>query len=295
MYALECRPSMEFPDQSRATVRATEEVRAVQARLSGRVRVRFALTLDCLASRIAELARPDPTGASLDAFVDRLVVDDLYLATACASGDEQAWSEFGSRFFAFLHDFARRLLREPNASDVADQVIADLWRRGKIAQYEGRSSLKTWLGATVAHAAINAAKQNRARAIRALAFDHASQSDTQRVVEPIVGEDAGGRLARWVSAAIRALPSADQLLILLYYEQNLTLAEMSAILHLSKAALSRRLDRTRRDLRRHIETLATQSTGATSDATRASVDLGRVELDLSAVFGTARSKGRNFV
>jgi DNA-directed RNA polymerase specialized sigma24 family protein len=91
-----------------------------------------------------------------------------------------------------------------------------------------------------------------------------------------VGREAGAHLARWVTDGLLALPSADRLLILLYYEQSLTLAEMSALLHLSTSVLSRRLDRTRRDLRRHIEALARQATGASADDTRAAVDLARI-------------------
>jgi len=267
----------------------------VLARVLTGVRVRFDLPLHRLAERIVDLARRDSNGVPLDAFVDRIVLDDLYLATACASADERAWAEFGSRYFDFIRGFARRTLREPRASDVADQVIADLWQRGTIAKFEGRSSLKTWLGAVVAHAAINAAKQERTIATPERALEQITSSDHRRGVEPTVGEDAGGRLAEWVSEAIRALPSDDQLLILLYYEQGLTLAEMSAILHLSKAALSRRLDRTRRDLRRHVETSARRSTGASAEDARESVDLARVELDLSAVFSEAKRKGHNLV
>jgi hypothetical protein len=40
-------------------------------------------------------------------------------------------------------------------------VIADLWQRGKIARYEGRSTLRTWLGTVVANAAVNASRSRR--------------------------------------------------------------------------------------------------------------------------------------
>lgn len=87
--------------------------------------------------------------------LSRLSLDDLYLATACARGDDKAWKECAERYFGFIRDFARRYLPKVEAAELADQVIVDLWERGKMGRYEGRSSLKTWLGAVVAHAALN--------------------------------------------------------------------------------------------------------------------------------------------
>jgi RNA polymerase sigma-70 factor (ECF subfamily) len=264
----------------------------VLARLATRVRPRFRVDMEDLATRVQELANRRQAGVSLETFIDALSLDDLYLATACAADDEPAWNEFGTRFFGFIRDFARRVLRDPGASDVADQVIADLWQRKKLARYEGRSSLRTWLGAIVAHAAINAAKQARTGTVDERGIDALAQPDWQDASKGLVGKDASTRLVGWVDEAIRGLSPDSRLLIFLYYEQSLTLAEMSAAVHLSTAALSRKLDRTRRELRQAVERLAVETTGASADTARASLDLGQVELDLSAIFRERNAKAK---
>jgi len=285
VYALESDPSMRPERDPRVVER-------VRQRLAPVVRVRFAVDLNALAERIVDVATRLP-GEAPAAVADRLVLDDLYLATACAGGDDRAWEEFGSRYFAFIRSFSRRTLREPQASDVADQVIADLWQRKKVAQYEGRSSLKTWLGAVVAHAAINAAKQSRVAESRLRPQEEAHARAAPG--EPIVGSDAGDRMARWVSEAIQSLAPTERALLLLYYEQGLTLDEIRPIAKRSKAALSRRLDRIRQELKAEVDRLAREATGSSADAVRAEVDLARVELDLSALASRAERRGRDVV
>ena len=137
----------------------------VLALVARQVRARFEVDLHVFSTRVQEIAERRQASVSVEAFIGSLCLDDLYLATACAAGDEPAWNEFGARFFAFIRDFARRVIRDPAASDVADAVIADLWQRKKLARYEGRSTLRTWLGAIVAHAAINAAKQSDRKSV----------------------------------------------------------------------------------------------------------------------------------
>jgi hypothetical protein len=133
----------------------------VLALVATHVHVRFALDASTFTERLLELGRAAPSDRTPEEHVRRLSLDDLYLASACAQGEESAWEECLARHGDFVRGFARRFLREPAASDVADQVIADLWERRKMARYEGRSALRTWLGAIVAHAALNAVKADR--------------------------------------------------------------------------------------------------------------------------------------
>ena len=105
------------------------------------VRVRFSLDAEAFADHLAAFAGSAAPGTPPEDHVRRLSLDDLYLAAACARGEDAAWEECIARHGAFIRDFARRFLREPAASDVADQVVADLWQRGKMARYQGRSTL----------------------------------------------------------------------------------------------------------------------------------------------------------
>ena len=204
--------------------------------------------------------------------------DDRQLAAACCAGDEEAWREFRRRYFTLLHDFARRFVNDRAAADVADQVIADLWQRQRLAQYDGRSTLKTWLGAVVAHAALNAGKMER----RMTSLDDAAGARRRTAASSPQDEEARRLFATLVRQALAQLEPDDKLLLLLYYEQGLTLEQIEGLAGSSKATLSRRLDRLRRRLRESIETGSREQLRTPAAALRQELDLSRLDFDLAS-------------
>lgn len=209
---------------------------------------------------------------------------DLELAQACCRGDDEAWREFRERYFNFIRDFARRFLHDRAAVDVADQVIADLWQRARLAQYDGRSTLKTWLGAVVAHAAINAGKVERRTTTLSPRKGEAA-SVNSNAAEDV---ESGRAFAALVDRAIGDLPPNDKLLLLLYYEQGLTLDQMTNVLGGSKATLSRRLTALRSALRDAIDANARRELRVDAAALRERLDFARLEFDLAAALGGTR-------
>ena len=252
------------------------------------VRIRFEVSIEEFAARVRELGRAHggASNPSLCEHIGRLSLDDLYLATACTRSEERAWHELATTHFDFMREFARRFLPPPAARDVADEVIADLWERGRLRQYEGRSLLRTWLGTVVAHAALNSRKAMS----RLVPLDsepartHGVDATQLECIEP-ANEQAAILLREMFTEAARGLPPESRLLLQLYYEQGLTLDQLSVTLHTSSAAVSRRLKRTREELRAAIETLSRRQTGASAEALRDGLDLGRIELDLRKLLG----------
>ena len=214
---------------------------------------------------------------------------DLELAGRCVRGDERAWRELSDAHFDFMREFARRFLPAPAAREVADEVIADLWTRGKLQQYEGRSSLRTWLAAVVAHAALN----SRQALGRWVPLEHAlpEESDAAKSerMQP-ENEQAAALLKGMLSEAIGALPAEDRLLLRLYYEQELTLDAIGAALGLSAAAISRRLKHLRERLHVAMDAHSRREAGEPVDALRVGVDLARLDLDLGKLLGADLSK-----
>jgi RNA polymerase sigma-70 factor (ECF subfamily) len=255
-----------------------ERTRAqVLALVRSRVEIRFSLTADALVDRVVTLA-----GLAQDQ-IDRLVLDDLYLATACAAGDENAWREVEQKHFAFMRDFAARFLPRTAAEDLAADVVADLWQRRKIGQFEGRSSLRTWLGAVVTRASLNAMASAQPALQRELpeteALRHSVVADHDSAAE-------GRRLARFVRTAIDRLDSESKLLLLFHYEQGLSLDQMEPIFAASKATLSRRLKRVREELRAAVERLAAEQGGpAAAAALGRGIGRAHTEFDLAALLG----------
>jgi RNA polymerase sigma-70 factor (ECF subfamily) len=268
--------------------RKTMPSAAVLSLVAGQIRFRFALDAEGFAQHVAACAVSAAPGAAPEEHARRLSLDDLYLAAACARGEEAAWEECLARHGGFIRDFARRFLREPAASDVADQVVADLWERGKMARYQGRSTLRTWLGSIVAHAALNAMKAGRRT--RPLERDEDGEYRGPRASPAAAGEDRS-LLEALVKQAMESLPAEDKLLLLLYYEQGLTLDEMAGVVGGSKAALSRKLQRTRGELHASIESLSRQHAGSSAEWLRAGIDLGGLELDLVRLLGGSGVEG----
>jgi RNA polymerase sigma-70 factor (ECF subfamily) len=205
--------------------------------------------------------------------------EDLALTRACAEGDAAGWRELERRHFPFVRAFALRFgLPEHVAEEVAAQVIGDLWRRETIARYEGRSALRTWLGALVTNAALTARTRLRAR------------EERERVASPSLSADGAtpeaaeleAALGETTTAALRALDHHSRLLVLLHYEQGLTLEEIGRMEGLSKATMSRRIDAIRARLRTDIDRrLAAR--GVTWKELRPEVDLARLDLGLAAL------------
>ena len=265
---------------------ATSGRAGIVSLVAGQVRFRFALDAEAFADHVAAFAVSAVPGAPPEEHVRRLSLDDLYLAAACARGEDAAWEECLARHGGFLRAFARRFLKEPAASDVTDQVIADLWERGKMARYQGRSTLRTWLGSIVAHAALNAIKAGRRTLPLDRDEDGAYRSATGGAPDTGAGPDRS-LLEDLVKEAMEGLPADDKLLLLLHYEQGLTLDEIAAVLGGSKAALSRKLQRTRNELRASIDSLSRRRAGSSAESLRAGIDLGRLELDLGRLLGGA--------
>jgi RNA polymerase sigma-70 factor (ECF subfamily) len=256
------------------------------------VRARFALAAQAFVARVREVALPHcgASDAALRDYVLKLSLDDLYLATACLGGEEAAWRELSSLHFEFMRGFARRFVPGQAARDVADEVIAELWSRKKLQQYGGRSTLRTWLGTVVAHAALNS-RHSLQRNVSVPADNLRSTGHSVSLHRNEPAEDQAASLLRTlVMEAVASLPVEERLLLQLYYEQGMTLDELSHTLRVSSAAISRRLKSAREDVRARIESGARSRTGESADALRAGLDLSRIELDLGKLLGADLSK-----
>jgi RNA polymerase sigma-70 factor (ECF subfamily) len=251
-----------------------------------RVRLRFALSADTFVDRVLGLpVLANCGGATLADQLRALALDDLYLATACSHGDEDAWREFQDTHFPFIRDFARRANAQ-QADDTAAQVIADLWQRKKIDQFEGRSRLRTWLGAVVIRTSINAASGS---AHKFLSLDDPGASILpERPLQSTSShaEEDAKLLAGLLVRVLERLDAEDRLLLFLYYEEQLTLEQIEPALRSSKATLSRRLKRIRTRLRDDLTGLLRAETGEASfSRVREGLERAGFEFDLSAALG----------
>ena len=104
-----------------------------------------------LASVIQKYLGPIPAETAVADFLLGLRTNDLYLSCACAVPSELAWRRFESDYRTYFFDIANQACESREAADdLARGVLADLFlpdRSGqsRIASFEGRCSLASWL------------------------------------------------------------------------------------------------------------------------------------------------------
>lgn len=206
-------------------------------------------------------------------YVETLNVRDLALTRACSAGSNAAWDFFVAQYRPELYRAARAIVGnaaggESAARDLADSLCADLYglrervgkRQSLFDYFHGRSRLGTWLHAVLARRHVDEIRRTRrtesleddAGEPRAEIAEIASASTANVVPDP---ERASymAILQAALSAALSALDPRDRLRLAYYYVDERTLAEIGQLLGEHEATVSRKLERTRRDIRRNVE------------------------------------------
>src|SRR6185503_3488560 len=86
---------------------------------------------------------------------------DLYLTAACSQSSDAAWGRFEMNYRKFINDIARYMAHSADVgSEVAAVIMAILFMpdrsgQSRIASFDGRQSLATWLRVIVSRRAIN--------------------------------------------------------------------------------------------------------------------------------------------
>jgi RNA polymerase sigma-70 factor, ECF subfamily len=216
-----------------------------------------------------------PTDRQSEAYLDSLNARDLALACACGAGNEAAWEFFVAQYRQELYRAAGAIVGQadsgsPAARELADSLYADLYgmretggaRRSLFDYFHGRSKLSTWLRAVLAQRHVDVIR--RAQKTQPIenergeeCFDVAKRSDTASIhaAQPDPERDKHMALLQAALAtALDRLEPRDRLRLMYYYVDERTLAEIGRMLGEHEATASRKLDRTRRDLRRAVET-----------------------------------------
>jgi RNA polymerase sigma-70 factor (ECF subfamily) len=197
-------------------------------------------------------------GESPAAYLGTLRLDDLALAIACRAGVAAAWDRIIGEYRPILYAAARAMTREePAARELADSLWAELYgieirdgqRRSLLDYFHGRSSLATWLRTIIAQRHIDQVREN-AR------FD-----SIERAAEPQIATDCEDPqhptllrvLESVLNDALRALMLRDQARLRYYYCDLLTVRQIGRILGEHASTVSRKLERTRSELRDGVE------------------------------------------
>jgi RNA polymerase sigma-70 factor (ECF subfamily) len=194
------------------------------------------------------------------AYLDGLNSQDLVLACACRIGRSSAWDEFVTRYRPKLYRAALTLTHdEVKARELADSLFADLYgleqqdgvRRSLLAYFYGRSSLNTWLRAVLAQRFVNSHRSEQRISRAEMQFTDV----TLDIIDPPDPNRASyiNALSQALTIALGELRPADRMRLNFYYVESLTLKEISRLMREHESTVSRRLARTRAQLRKRVD------------------------------------------
>ena len=198
-------------------------------------------------------------GEPVESYLDSLHGEDLALAIACRSGVVPAWEKFIESYRPVLYAAARAICRDHAAArELADSLWAELYgtemregkRRSLLDYFHGRSSLKTWMRAILAQRHVDTIRASR----RLEPLDNLPEPRAMNDDPPEPGHAHLMEIfAAVLSAALATLAPRDRMRLGYYYRDGLTLHEIACAMREHESTASRKLERTRRDLRRQVE------------------------------------------
>ncbi len=217
-------------------------------------------------------AGKNPSSSDVSSYLETLHHDDLALAAACAQGLPAAWDYFVKEFRPVLYAAGRAIAGEAGR-ELADSLYAELFgleerdgrRRSLFLYFHGRSKLSTWLRSVLAQRHVDAFRATK----KTVSLDEPDSQDDSKAAPLLssIADKSGNSnvsadpdrsrllvlLQVALTSALAALAPQDRLRLSYYYIQDLTLAQIGRLLREHEATVSRKLDRTRRDLCASVE------------------------------------------
>jgi RNA polymerase sigma-70 factor (ECF subfamily) len=170
------------------------------------------------------------------------------------------------------------------ARELADTLYGDLFglderdgsRRSLFNYFHGRSSLAGWLRAVLAQRTVD--HYRAARRFEPLPDHDGTAQPVAPTPPPDIDRSRYQPIVRAaLLSALAALAPRDRLRLSLYYAQDLTLAAVGRVLGESEATSSRKLERTRRELRSRIERRLHETDGLSDAQVAACFDYARTD------------------
>lgn len=220
----------------------------------------FGIALQALARILAGIVRqrdPDACDVPELTFLSSLRLEELVLSRACADGNDLAWEVFLNRYRDTLYETAYKVAKEDSAAHgLADSLYAELYgvdgkgqqRRSKLLYYQGRGSLQGWLRTVVAQEWVNRCRNAK----RETSLDEQLEQGAQFQAPEPKPTAADARIEAAVGAELATLDAEDRFLLVAYFLDQRTLAEIAKLLRVHESTISRRLERTTLGLRKRI-------------------------------------------
>lgn len=211
----------------------------------------FAASLNKTLTKYLLLDRSEPvTPDEVRAFLGEIQIDDLFLALACANGNERAWWEFDQQHRTYLERVARHLAKtDVDAQDVIDTVYVELYgtrvvdgeRVSKFSTYSGRGSLRGWLRTVIWHSLVDLHRASHdevsldemtetvGEGAAHASFAEAAPGGEAEMIDHISRERYRKATVAAIRTAFESLEDHEKLLLLYYHVENLKLREIARL------------------------------------------------------------------
>jgi RNA polymerase sigma-70 factor (ECF subfamily) len=234
-----------------------------------------------------------PDAAQRVTFFRSLHLSELALAHSCVLGRDAGWQRFLSVYRASLTQAAIAITGSATiGQELVDSLYAELYglrevdgqRRSPLASYSGRGSLLGWLRTTLAQRHIDYHRRTR----RETPLDNVDPPTPGPSISPGSAELA--RLTDAVSRSLQALAGEDRFMLSSYFLDRQSLLEISRVLRVHEATVSRRIKRLVADLRKRL-VHNLQSGGLSKRAAEEALgtDPRDIELNLRALLQTSQT------
>lgn len=199
---------------------------------------------------LAPAANEPITSENVTEFLQQIQADDLFMALACANGNERAWWEFDQQHRAYLERVARHLARtEVDAQEVIDSVYVELYgtrvvdgeRLSKFSTYSGRGSLRGWLRTVIWHSLVDLHRashdevsldemtENIGEGMAHASFAEAAPGGEDEMIDRIAHDRYRKATLSSIEKAFASLDDHEKLLLLYYHVENLKLREIARL------------------------------------------------------------------
>ena len=187
-----------------------------------------------------------PAGPQIAQFFRSLPLQDLAVAQACALGREAAWQRFIARFRQPLIESAIAITGSAaRGQELADSFYAELYglsesgekRRSPLVYYSGRGSLRGFLRMSLAQRHVD----HHRRFHREVPMPDRDLPAAPTARPPEI--EILSRLHKSLTVSLQALEAEEKFLLAAWFLDRRTLLEISRILRVHEATVSRRLQR----------------------------------------------------
>ncbi len=195
-----------------------------------------------------------PADLPADEALQQLRADPLYLACACAQGMREALASFDEAFLSRVPAWVAQFALGRDGVEESKQILREklfVGARGaaKIAQYNGRGALESWLRVAAVRTALNV--------LAARKPPTGASDEVQGVAEGVLQYDLEldyikaryrGDFATAFREALAALPKRDRALLRFHYLERLTPARIGTIYHVHRTTAARWIAEAQRGL-----------------------------------------------